>query len=65
MSEVNEDWANYSKLVLKELERLNDNYDRLRKDFDSRFQELNNKLTEVKTVETTVNDQKNWIERVK
>jgi hypothetical protein len=44
-------WAEYSKLVLKELERLNDNHERMRSDFDNRFNEINTKLSEVKTLE--------------
>ena len=51
MSEENGTWGDYSKLVLKELERLNENYDRMRTDMDSRFSELNQKLTEVKNIE--------------
>jgi predicted nucleic acid-binding protein len=39
-------WAEYSKLVLKELERLNDNHERMRSDFDNRFNEINTKLSE-------------------
>jgi uncharacterized protein YoxC len=38
-------------LVLKELERLNDNYDKMRDDIDQKFADLNQKLTEVKNVE--------------
>ena len=64
MSEDKESWGDYSKLVLKELERLNDNYDKMRVDMDTRFNELNQKLTEVKNVEKTVNVNALWIERV-
>ena len=64
MSEDKESWGDYSKLVLKELERLNDNYDKMRVDMDTRFNELNQKLTEVKNVEKTVNVNTLWIERV-
>jgi hypothetical protein len=44
MSEEKDTWAEYSKLVLKELERLNDNHERMRSDFDNRFNEINTKL---------------------
>lgn len=64
MSEEKESWGDYSKLVLKELERLNDNYDKMRVDMDTRFNELNQKLTEVKNVEKTVTVNTLWIERV-
>jgi hypothetical protein len=57
-------WGDYSKLVLKELERLNDNYDKMRSDMDNRFSELNNKLTKVKNVEKSVITQNAWIEKV-
>jgi septal ring factor EnvC (AmiA/AmiB activator) len=64
MSEERESWGDYSKLVLKELERLNDNYDKMRTDMDNRFAELNQKLTEVKNVEKSVITQNAWIEKV-
>lgn len=64
MAEEKDTWGDYSKLVLKELERLNDNYDKMRSDMDSRFSELNNKLTEVKNVEKSVVIQNAWIEKV-
>lgn len=64
MAEDKESWGDYSKLVLKELERLNENYDKMRTDMDSRFGELNQKLTEVKNIEKTVTLNANWIEKV-
>jgi hypothetical protein len=64
MSTENETWGDYSKLVLKELERLNDNYERMREDIDSRFKEMNNVLSDFKNTEKIVLDQKTWIEKV-
>lgn len=64
MAEESGTWGDYSKLVLKELERLNENYDRMRTDMDSRFSELNQKLTEVKNVEGKVESHTKWIEKV-
>lgn len=64
MSEENGTWADYSKLVLRELERLNDNYDKMRSDMDHRFSELNQKLTEVKNVESKVLTHASWIDKV-
>jgi len=64
MAEDKESWGDYSKLVLKELERLNENYDKMRMDMDSRFNEINQTLTEVKNIEKTVTFNTNWIERV-
>jgi len=64
MSEEKDTWGDYSKLVLKELERLNDNYDRMRSDMDNRFSELNQKLTEFKNTEGKVENQAKWIEKV-
>lgn len=59
-----ETWGDYSKLVLKELERLNDNYDRMRTDMDNRFSDLTNKLMEFKNVEGKVDSHSRWIEKV-
>jgi ElaB/YqjD/DUF883 family membrane-anchored ribosome-binding protein len=64
MSTENETWGDYSKLVLKELERLNDNYEKMREDIDSRFKEMNNVLSDFKNTEKIVFDQKAWIEKV-
>ena len=35
-----ETWGDYSKLVLKELERLNEDSNKLRLDFDNKFNEM-------------------------
>jgi hypothetical protein len=59
-----ETWNDYSKLVLKELERLNENHEKMRTDMDTKFGELNQKLTEVKNIEKTVNLNALWIEKV-
>lgn len=64
MSEQSGTWGDYSKLVLKELERLNENYDRMRTDMDNRFSELNQKITEFKNVEGKVDTHARWIEKV-
>jgi hypothetical protein len=64
MSTQNETWGDYSKLVLKELERLNDNYEKMRLDIDSRFQEMQNTLSDFKNTERLVSDHKTWIEKV-
>jgi hypothetical protein len=64
MSEEKDTWAEYSKLVLKELERLNDNHERMRSDFDNRFNEINTKLSEVKTLEKNIQLNINWIDKV-
>ena len=64
MSEGKDTWGEYSNLVLKELERLNENYDKMRSDIDSRFNELNQKLTEVKNIEGKVNSHSVWLEKV-
>ena len=64
MTEETGTWGDYSKLVLKELERLNDNYNKMRTDMDTRFSELNLKLTEFKNTEGKVENQSKWIEKV-
>lgn len=57
-------WGRYSVLVLKELERLNENYETMKKDMDTRFTELNSKLSEVKTIESKVVNHQRYIEKV-
>ena len=64
MAEDKESWGDYSKLVLKELERLNENHEKMRTDMDTKFSELNQKLSEVKNIEKTVNLNALWIEKV-
>ena len=64
MSTGGETWGDYSKLVLRELERLNDNYETLKDGMDNRFQEINNTLSSLRNTERTVQDQKQWIEKV-
>jgi polyhydroxyalkanoate synthesis regulator protein len=64
MAENNDTWADYSKLVLKELERLNENHEKMRTDFDTRLNEMSLKLNDIKGVEKTVNQNSDWIQRV-
>ena len=64
MSESKDSWGEYSKLVLKELERLNENYNSMRGDMDTRFSELNQKLTEFKNIEGKVSSHATWVEKV-
>lgn len=63
-SNNNNGWIEYGKLVLKELERLNDNYESLKKDLDSRFNELKQEISTVKTVEDKVKKIEDWKEKV-
>lgn len=60
----NDTWGDYSKLVLKELERLNESYEKMRDDMDKRFDELKTKISEVKNIETKVTSHAAWIEKV-
>jgi hypothetical protein len=64
MSEVKDTWGDYSKLVLKELERLNENYEKMREDIGFRFQEMGKVLSDFKNTEKAVADHKIWIEKV-
>ena len=57
-------WAEYSKLVLKELDRLNGNYESLRENLDEKFKDINDKLSDVKNTEKSVQDIKLWQEKV-
>jgi hypothetical protein len=62
--EEKSNWGEYSKLVLKELERLNENHEKMRTDFDTRLHEMSLKLNDVKAIEKDVNASSNWIEKV-
>lgn len=64
MAEEKDTWGDYSKLVLKELERLNDNHEKMRSDFDSKLNEMNLKLNDVKNIEKNVGTNSAWIEKV-
>jgi ElaB/YqjD/DUF883 family membrane-anchored ribosome-binding protein len=57
-------WAEYSKLVLKELDRMNNNYESLRENLDQKFNDINNKLSDVKNTEKSVNDIKHWQDKI-
>lgn len=65
MSSQNEEnfktlWAEYSKLVLKELDRMNNNYESLRENIS----DINAKLNDVKNTEKSLQDLKVWQEKV-
>ena len=64
MAEEKDSWGDYSKLVLKELERLNDNHEKMRSDVDGKLNEMNLKLNDVKGVEKTVTVNSAWIDKV-
>lgn len=64
MSGDRENWGDYSKLVLKELERLADNYESMRQDIDYRFKEMNLVLSRYEGTAKIVDDQKIWIQKV-
>lgn len=57
-------WGEYGKLVLKELERLNENQEKMRTDIEERFSEVNEKLSELKNIEGRVSSNNTWIDRV-
>jgi len=64
MAEEKDSWGDYSKLVLKELERLNDNHEKMRSDFDGKLNEMNLKLNDVKSIEKSVSTNSAWIDKV-
>ena len=64
MATEKDTWGEYSKLVLNELQRLNENYENLRSDVDKRLNEMNQKLTEVKNIEGKVATHSGWIDKV-
>jgi len=53
-------WAEYSKLVLKELDRMNNNYETLRENIEN----INFKLNDVKNTEKSLQDVKIWQEKI-
>lgn len=64
MAESKDTWADYSKLVLKELERLAENQEKMRTDIDSKLNEMNLKLNDVKNIERNVEANTAWIAKV-
>jgi hypothetical protein len=64
MSDEKDTWAEYSRLVLKELERLNENHERMRSDIDTRFSQLTQKLSDLKNIESKVDEHVKWVEKV-
>jgi len=64
-------WKEYGELLLKELERLNKQYEGLREDFGTKFEGLDEKLNQmnldihsVKGMESKVNFLAEWKEKV-
>lgn len=57
-------WSEYGRLVLKELERLNEGQERLREDLDRKFSELNSKMGEFKSTETSAKELQEWKAKV-
>lgn len=57
-------WSEYGRLVLKELERLNNGQDELKRDLDEKLQAINTKITEIKNTEKEVEDIKEWKKEV-
>jgi hypothetical protein len=57
-------WAEYGKLVLKELERLNSNQEVLRRDIDAKFDEIKRELIIIKNIEISVAKLEEWKEKV-
>jgi DNA repair exonuclease SbcCD ATPase subunit len=50
--------------MLKELDRMNSNFENLRSDFDDKFREINDKLSDVKSTKETVSELRLWQEKV-
>lgn len=57
-------WSEYGRLVLKELERLNDGQERIKNDLDNKFNELNLKLSNFKNLEKDIEELKSWKKEV-
>jgi chromosome segregation ATPase len=57
-------WSEYGRLVLKELERLNEGQENIRKDMEAKFTELNEKMSDFKNTEKEVEELKNWRDKI-
>jgi polyhydroxyalkanoate synthesis regulator protein len=64
MAESKDTWGDYSKLVLKELERLAETQEKMRTDIDRKLSEMNLKLNDVKNIERNVEANTAWIAKV-
>lgn len=53
-------WSEYGRLVLKELERLNEGQEKLRSDLEQKFNQLNEKISDFKNTEKEVDELKEW-----
>lgn len=57
-------WSEYGRLVLNELERLNEGQNSLKQEIDKKFTELSEKISDFKNTEKEVEDIKKWKEKV-
>jgi len=69
MADANENiskngWSEYGRLVLAELQRLNQGQDDMKKDLDSKFIELNNKISAFNSMEKEIHELGEWKSRV-
>lgn len=62
--EKNEGWNSYGKLVLKELNRLNEGQEKIRREMDERFKEINLTLADFKSTIKDVKELKDWRQKV-
>ena len=57
-------WSEYGRLVLAELQRLNQGQADMKSDIDNKFLELNNRISDFKSVEKELSEIKEWKEKV-
>jgi hypothetical protein len=57
-------WSEYGRLVLKELERLNEGQERLREDLEKRFNDSNTRMTGFNSTQDEVKDLRDWKNKV-
>jgi len=57
-------WSEYGRLVLNELERLNEGQNSLKQEIDKKFTELSEKISDFKNTEKEVEEIKKWKEKV-
>lgn len=53
-------WSEYGRLVLAELQRLNQGQDDMKKDLDAKFLELNDRISAFNTLEKDIEEFNTW-----
>ena len=60
----NHGWSEYGRLVLNELQRLNEGQESMKRDIDTKFNELNLKISSFNSLQKDVDELNDWKKRV-